>query len=110
MKTKIRNTIIFIFFIIGTIVQAQEDIAGLDEYYRIAYKDQERITTFIRQDINRLQQQNYLEFEGEKIMPKGFLPRFYQERDFRPAWSNFDSFNEAVKAIEPALFIRSLAN
>lgn len=82
------------------IVQSQQDNPSLEEYYRVMYSKQEKITTFIRQDINRLQQENFLEFEGEKILSKNFLPQFYQERNFQPAWSNFESFNEAVLAIE----------
>lgn len=85
---------------INFIVQSQEDSNGLEKYYRLMYNDEEQISTSIQRDINRLLQENYLEFEGEKILSKGFLPRFYQERDYRPAWSNFDSFKEAVHAIE----------
>jgi hypothetical protein len=91
---------ILIFLIINTAVQSQQAKNSLEEYYRIMYKNKEQISTFIQRDINRLLQENFLEFEGEKILSKDFLPRFYEERDYRPAWSNFDSFKEAVHVIE----------
>lgn len=93
-------------FIIGIIlcfnitVQSQQTEPSLKEYYKAMYKNPDQVTTFIKQDINRLQQENFLEFEGEKILSKGFLPRFYEEREYRPAWSNFESFQEAIYAIE----------
>lgn len=85
---------------LNTAVQGQQSETSLEEYYQVLYKNQDKITSFIRQDIDKLKQDNFLEFEGEKILSKKFLPRFYEERDYRPAWSNFDSFDEAVLAIE----------
>ncbi len=91
---------LLIFLVLNTAVQSQQTETSLEEYYQVLYKNQDKITTFIRQDIDKLKQDNILEFEGEKILSKEFLPRFYEERDFRPAWSNFKSFDEAVLAIE----------
>lgn len=81
-------------------INGQNENNNLEEYYRAMYKNRDKISTYIKEDIQRLQQTHMLEFEGEKILSKGFLPRFYQEREYRAAWSNFDSFQEAVYAIE----------
>lgn len=95
-----QNLLIIIILCLGIVVQSQQENPSIEEYYSVIYKNQEKITKFIRQDIKKLQEEKFLEFEGEKILSKEFLPRFYEERDFQSAWSNFESFKDALLAIE----------
>lgn len=81
--------LIIILFSIAIAGHCQESINTLKDYYREMYKNQDQIATYIQKEITQLINDRFLEFEGEKNLSTGFLPSFYEERDYRPAWSNF---------------------
>lgn len=100
MKTIVKIVFLVICMSIGLGTHGHTSNKTRETYFQMMYSNKEQISASIQKEMNELEQKNYLEFQGEKILSKHFLPRFYKERDYGPAWTNFDSFNEAIEAIE----------
>lgn len=70
------------------------------QLYKKIYKDKDKIAAVIKEEIKALQENKKLVIEGEEILSKQFLPRFYEERDYNPAWADYESFLDAITAVE----------
>lgn len=82
------------------LVISQENDQQLKKLYKTLYKDSEQVSTYIEKAIKTLEVEKKLTIEGEVVHSKKFLPRFYEERGFKPAWSNYESFIQAIEALE----------
>ena len=97
---KITLLIIFAILLPVLFVSAQKTEKEKKKLYKSIYKETDQITTYIQQAINTLTEENKLTIEGEKVLSKKFLPKFYMERNYEPAWSDFDSFIDAIEVLE----------
>ena len=99
--SKIKLSLIGIVLLVSslTVLNAQEE-NDLREFHSQLYADQQKISHYIKQSVNDIIAGEPVEIEGGLIHSKVVLPEFYKNRDFKPAWDDYDALVDAVKGLE----------
>jgi murein L,D-transpeptidase YcbB/YkuD len=72
------------------------------QFHQQIYKDQHKISIKIKESVNDIIEGKPVEIEGEYIFSKTILPEFYKNRDYMPAWKNWETLKDAAMALEAA--------
>lgn len=72
------------------------------EFHQQIYKDQHKISIKIRESVNDIIEGKPVEIEGEYVFSQTILPELYKNRDYMPAWDNWETLKDAAIALENA--------
>jgi len=86
--------------VLSSPLSAQEDYEDDKKFHQQVYQNQHKISIKIAETIHEIRSGEAAEIEGEFIYSKGILPEFYENRDFTPAWDNWDALMDAVDALK----------
>jgi len=79
---------------------AQEGSEGDKQFHQKAYQDLDKISIKIEESVADIRSGTPIEIEGEYVFSMSILPEFYENRDFMPAWDNWEALMDAVDALE----------
>ena len=83
-----------------TMAVSQADEDNNRARYESLYHDLDEIVIHIRDFTDEIQRGNETKLSREQIFSRNVLPDFYKERNYRPAWSQFDALEDAVTALK----------
>jgi len=81
-------------------LSAQEGKEDGREFHQTAYQDLHKISIKIKESVADIRSGTPIEIEGEYVYSMAILPEFYENRDFMPAWNNWDALMDAFDALE----------
>ena len=90
----------FIFLIGGNVLSAQDKNAEGRYHHEKAYSDLHKISFKIKESIEDIISGVPVEIEGEYVFSKTVLPEFYENRDFMPAWDDYDVLMDVIGSLE----------
>ncbi len=79
---------------------AQEGNEDGKQFHQKAYQDLHKISIKIEESVADIRSGTPIEIEGEYVYSMAILPEFYKNRDFRPAWDNWDALMDANGALQ----------
>jgi murein L,D-transpeptidase YcbB/YkuD len=71
-------------------------------FHQQIYKDQHKISIKIKESVNDIIEGKPVEIEGEYVFSKTILPELYKNRDYMPAWHNWETLKDAAMALDAA--------
>lgn len=98
--TRIAVAGLLTFILFSGQLLAQDDYEDDRIFHEQMYKNQQKISVKIAEIIQTLKEGGATEIEGEYIHSKSILPAFYKNRDFMPAWDNWEALLDAMEALE----------
>ncbi|RKD85974.1 L,D-transpeptidase family protein [Mangrovibacterium diazotrophicum] len=103
MKIHSRALFILAIFLLGVqIVVAQSKAEDNRKAHDLVYSNPDKISFWIRDVITKMADGHSLKIEGETVYSDSVLPEFYKNRDYRPAWGNYQTLMDAVDALHDA--------
>lgn len=90
----------FLLNLIAIPIFAQNEFEEEKQFHQEIFKDQDKISVQIKESVMDIVNGEPVEIEGEYIFSKTILPEFYKNRNYMPAWGNWDALIDAVNALE----------
>lgn len=88
---------------LSTPVSAQDEYGDDNmQFHQQIYQDQHKISIKIKESVTDIKEGKPIEIEGEYVFSKTILPEFYKNRDYKPAWDNWETLKDAAIALEAA--------
>jgi len=97
-------SVVFLILLVSLVpslnrLHAQNDLERR-QLHEQAYSDQYKIKINIEALIREIVNGEPVEIEGDYVFSKNVLPEFYANREYMPAWDNYDALMDAVGALE----------
>lgn len=70
-----------------------------EKKYEAQYQNTEQIRQELKKSCTKLEEENVLIIEGEPVIAKHFIPEFYKSRNYQPAWSEYESFQDVINGL-----------
>lgn len=100
MKNKIFCFSLFFVLVFNHTVISQTFYKGTQKTHTKNYNESQSIATQIKNSFEDIKGEQQPEIEGNKLFSSEVLPEFYYNRDFRPAWSDYSAFVDALNGLE----------
>ena len=84
------------------VVSARDADDENKQFHKQAYDNPHKISVKIQQAIAEIDSGHHLEIEGEYVFSNSVLPEFYANRDYMPAWDNYEALLDAIYTLEHA--------
>ncbi len=81
-------------------LKAQDGNEDGKQFHQKAYQDLNKIRIKIEESVADIRSGTPIEIEGEYVYSMRILPEFYENRDFMPAWDNWEALMDAIGALE----------
>ena len=92
-----RTTVIVLLTLYSSVLWAQEEYYDQKGQHEIAFQNEAQIRPFIQEYVEKLGDGIPVKIEGEKIFAPDILLGFYKQRDYAPAWKDYDALRDAFE-------------